>query len=266
MKRQELKQVTGRYTGQVKKYSCQIPGAFALEDIHDLRVAYKKLRAWLRLLQGGVGAVCMPAALKNLYRAAGTVRDEQLLLHMISTLVMPQQPLPVFTQYIQCRLFADKEQLVKAIEHIHFKEVQNTIHQSLPANWQHEVMHKFIQVKTAAIRLTLLAGVDDKGLHTSRKHLKDIIYNGKTLQSLGLAWPTDAGWVHSPLLQGVSERLGVFNDHCNTAAWLQAAHVEDLPPEEKSHLNKWQQEWEERKDLLRNELWKEVAALTKRPV
>jgi CHAD domain-containing protein len=261
MKRQDLKQVTGRYIEQVKKHSRKIPGAFTLEDIHDLRVAYKKLRAWLRLLQGGVGVVCMPAALKNLYRAAGTVRDEQLLLQLVGTLVMPQQPLPVFTQYIQRRLFADKEQLVKAIEHIHFKEVQDTINQSLPANWQQEVVHKFIQVKTAAIRLTLLAGVDDKGLHTSRKHLKDIIYNGKTLQSLGLAWPTDAGWPHSPLLQGVSERLGVFNDHCNTASWLQAAHVEDLPSEEKSLLNQWQQEWEERKEPVMNELWEEVRRL-----
>lgn len=262
MKRQAMKQATGSYINQIEKHSRRIPGAFAEEDIHDLRVAYKKLRAWLRLLQGGTGAVCLPDDLKELYRAAGRVRDEQLLLQRIQAKTATAQSLPVFTQYIQKRLFADKEQLVKVIEQIHFKKVTHAINESLPATWHDELMSTFLQVKSAAIRLVLLAGIDDQGLHAGRKHLKDILYNGKTLQTLDIALPV-AGWPRTPRLQQATERLGEFNDHCNTEYWLQATDME-LPPEERMILNQWMQEWGKQKEPLKNELWSELGHLVSR--
>jgi len=57
----------------LKKYSGQIPGSFGEEDIHELRVEYKKLRAFVRLvkLDKGAGDLKLPGKLKSLYHAAG---------------------------------------------------------------------------------------------------------------------------------------------------------------------------------------------------
>jgi CHAD domain-containing protein len=263
MKRPELQRVTDGYISQLKKHSRQIPGVFALEDIHALRVSYKKMRAFLHLLRAGTGKLHIPTSLKQLYRAAGAVRDGQLFLQRMETLANQHQiTLPVFLQHIQRRLFTDKEQLVQAVEQMDFKPVEKDITRLLPRTLQEEDIHRFVRVKMAAIRLILLAGEEDQALHAVRKHLKDIVYNNKTFQALSLPVATSK---KDQLLHETADRLGVFNDHCNTVALLQADHITGLPPEEKTVLEQWRENWLLQKDQQLPVLWKEVCILIPPP-
>src|SRR5688572_16440361 len=110
MKRQALEEVIDKHISSIEKYSERMPGHFDQEDIHDLRVDYKKIRAFIRLLQleKGTGDLHIPGKLKEVYHAGGKVRDMQLFLVELHSL-------PVVSNIPNCiarwkkQLFANKE-------------------------------------------------------------------------------------------------------------------------------------------------------------
>src|SRR5688572_9622070 len=72
-----------------KQYSFlkKIPGSFAPEDIHEFRVAFKKLRALLRLIHPAAihsHTLGVPPPLLSLYHVAGAVRDLQVNLPLLT--------------------------------------------------------------------------------------------------------------------------------------------------------------------------------------
>ena len=82
MKREALEQVVDKHISNIEKHSNKLPGSFEEEDIHDLRLNYKKVRAFMRLLQVEKDAsrLHIPDKLRSLYHHCGTVRDWQLFL------------------------------------------------------------------------------------------------------------------------------------------------------------------------------------------
>lgn len=222
MKRQALQQAVDQHIQNIKKYCSQIPGSFAQEAIHDLRVEYKKLRALLRLMHMDV-----PAPLKTLYKAAGKVRDWQLF---------PAIPVaaPVFIQNKQKQLFRYKENLVRVIEATRFKKIK--IGKDAPDN----ALEKFVQEKTAAIHIFLLAGNEEQHLHGIRKSYKDIIYNNKLFG------------VEDESMNAMATQLGDFNDRCIALSLLHDRG--DIPSEEHTMLDKLQANWQQEKDAMQKQL------------
>ena len=115
MKRQALEEVIDKHIGSIKKCCDRLPGAFDQEDIHDLRVGYKKTRAFIRLLQleKDAGDLQIPDKLKAVYQTGGKVRDMQLFLAELHTLPVVND-IPTCIARWKKQLFAYKEQTSSA--------------------------------------------------------------------------------------------------------------------------------------------------------
>lgn len=265
MKRRELEAVVQKHSGRIAKYGEQIPGAFAADDIHELRVEYKKLRAFLRLLQLDPDAghhLGMPDKVKTMYRSAGAVRDLQLFIPGLLAYTENERiTVPAYERQLQQQLFRAKERLVEAIETIHFDKVFEPVLDKLPAYLQDATIRKFIHRKIAAIQIILLAVDKEEELHAIRKHLKDIFYIIRIFENdWGLSFPI-AAWRSEKALNEATTSLGDFNDRCIALSLLEEEQLEALPGEEKELLRQWRQVLLQEKEVHQQEVLKQVRAL-----
>lgn len=262
MNRQALEQVIRKHLHHIEKYCDQIPGSFAVEDIHELRVEYKRSRAFLRLLQHepDAGKLQMPDAIKAVYRTAGEVRDIQLFLALIQGLPVAGA-LPVFNSGWQKQLFSCKEALVKTIEEANFKKITASIKKELPGRLQESTIQQFMHEKIAAIRIILLAAEEENDLHDIRKNLKDIVYNVRLFENdLQIPFPIQP-FASETALSDMATHLGDFNDRCIALVMLQAHKDDNLPAQEQKLLNELQANWQQQKEELQEQLLLQVQQL-----
>lgn len=257
MKRKELERVTEQYVRSMKRYCSRIPGSFAVEAIHDLRVAYKKLRAFIRLVQQEQGAAGLRLGkrLKKLYRAAGDVRDLQLLLQNIQDHAQERQlALPTFLAAVHQSLFHAKERLVQQIEKTDWNKTNEALTSALPLLLRDASIRQFVNEKVAAIHILQLVAGKEEDLHTARKHLKDLIYVERLFQAeWNISFPFPA-WQTTAPLHEMATRLGNYNDRCITIAQLHAFNATALPDDEQQwrlhYLQSLEQCAEKEKSLL----------------
>lgn len=243
MKRKELEHIVQKYAKHVQQYSQQLPGTFAVEDIHELRVEYKKLRAFIRLVQLDEAAgkhLAMPEKVKALYRAAGSVRDLQLFQGASQKIITEKEGgLPHFNKSLDKKLFAAKENAVEEVERFEGRRAFTPITDALPDYLHDNTIRQFILRKVAAIRIIQLALERDEELHSVRKHLKDIFYVIRIFENdWGISFPVVA-WRNEKQLGDVAAALGDFNDCCNTVALVQQSLHGSLPSEEETVLAEW---------------------------
>ena len=254
MKRKELEKVIEHHTAQLEKYALQIPGSFAVADIHELRVEYKKIRAFLRLLFAGNDEKKLMGKLEKMYKAAGRVRDLQLFLPLLPQNTQKKQPLPRFIQCLHQQLFEAKEQLVKEIEKIEWHKVTANIKKFLPAVMDDNMIQQFVHRKVASINVILLAIETEKDLHLIRKHLKDLVHNIKIFrQHWGISFPATA-WKSEKMLNDIAAALGDFNDLCISAGFFNSCCMEIIPGEEKKLVKTWEGKWLQQKEETKKQL------------
>lgn len=264
MKQAYLAAVIKKHGRRIKQYGEQLPGSFETEMIHDLRVEYKKLRAFLRLLQmdGDARHLTMPVDIKTVYHAAGNVRDLQLFLPQ--ALLQSENgpvPLPGYLQYLQQRLFKAKEILVATIEHLKAGKVIEHITHDLPASLEDVAIRKFIHRKVAAVQVILLALEKDKELHTVRKQLKDIIYNIRIFDSdWGISFPVTA-WRSEKRLNDTAAMLGDFNDRCIALSFLSDNIINPLPEGERGALSSWRSALLQEKEVCKQQMIAQLSQL-----
>ena len=262
MKRKALEDVIIRHISSMEKHCHRLPGSFDPEDIHDLRVDYKKTRAFLRLLQldKKTGDMHIPDKLKAVYQNGGKVRDLQLFLAQLQAMeVVPG--LPVCVAHWNRQLFTCKEQVVRSIEAVHFKKLLGDITKELPPQLHDDTLKKFIQRKIAAIHIVLLAADNEKNLHTIRKHLKDLIYVSRIYENeWDIPFPI-SGWKSEKELSDMAATLGDFNDRCLELSLLQSGYSNDCGDDEKDKLQELQKNWQQQKETQQRQLLQQVQAL-----
>jgi CHAD domain-containing protein len=262
MKRKALSAVIIRHISSMEKHCHRLPGSFDPEDIHDLRVNYKKTRAFLRLLQldKDAGDLQIPDKLKAVYQNGGKVRDLQLFLAQLQAMeVTPALPVCVAHWYRQ--LFAYKEKAVRSIEAVHFKKMLEGITKELPSQLHKDTLNKFIQRKIAAIHLVLLAADNEKDLHAIRKQLKDLIYVGRIYENeWDIPFPI-SGWKSEKELSDLADTLGDFNDRCLELSLLRSGYSNDYGEEEKNKLQELQKNWLQQKEAQQQQLLQQVQVL-----
>lgn len=264
MKQAYLAAVIKKHGRRIKQYGEQLPGSFESEMIHDLRVEYKKLRAFLRLLQmdGAARHLTMPADIKTVYHAAGNVRDLQLFLpHVLLQAEKAGVPTPGYMHYLQQRLFKAKETLVATIEHLKGGKVIDHITHDLPDSLEDVAIRKFIHRKVAAVQVILLALEKDKELHTVRKQLKDIIYNIRIFDNdWGISFPVTA-WRNEKRLNDTAAMLGDFNDRCIALSFLSDNIINTLPEAEKGALRSWRTVLLQEKEVCKQQMIEQLSQL-----
>lgn len=262
MKRKALSAVVTRHIKNIEKHCHRLPGSFDQEDIHDLRVDYKKIRAFLRLLhlEKEAGELHIPDKLKAVYQMGGKVRDLQLFLAELHAMAVTPD-LPVCTTRWNRQLFAYKEQAVHTIEAVHFKKLLEEINKELPRRLNDDTIKKFIHQKIAAIHIVLLAADNEKDLHTIRKQLKDIIYSIRIYENdLGIPFPI-TGWKTDSELSDMASGLGDFNDRCIALSLLQSGYNDGCGDDEKNKLHELQSIWQQQKDAQQQQLLHQVHGL-----
>lgn len=264
MKRAYLAEVIKKHGRRIKKYSEQLPGSFETEMIHELRVEYKKLRAFMRLLKMDPRTrhLIMSPDFKTLYAAAGEVRDLQLFLPKVITRTEENNiPLPVYIQHLQQRLFKAKETLVEAVEKLKAGKALDHITEALPASLNDTAIRKFIHRKVAAVQVILLALEKDEEFHTIRKQLKDIIYNIRIFDSdWGISFPVTA-WRSEKRLQDTAAMLGDFNDRCIALSFLSEKIIDTLPQAEQDMLKAWRLAMLEEKEMFKQQMTGQLSQL-----
>jgi CHAD domain-containing protein len=262
MKRKALSAMMSKHLHNIKKHSDRLPGSFDPDNIHDLRVEYKKTRAFTRLLQleRSAGDGEMPHKLKALYQCCGKVRDLQLFLKELQTRDLGA----VFPESVsrwQQHLFASKEKAVQAIEAIHFNKIVNDLTRELPNHLQDNRVTKFMQQKVAAIHIILIAADEETDLHAIRKQLKDLIYVRRMYESdWEIPFPANP-WKSEKELNDLASILGDFNDRCLTVSLLQAGYTDACnAPEKDSLLELYRKEFQE-KETIKAQLLQQVREL-----
>lgn len=262
MKRKALEGVVIKHISSIEKHSNRLPGAFDQENIHDLRVGYKKIRAFLRLLQleKDGGRLHMPDKIKAVYQICGKVRDMQLFLAELHTIKIASQ-LPASIPRWRQQLFSYKEQTVSAIEAVDFKKLPDAILKELPKQLHDETVKKFMHQKIAAIHIVLLAADHEEDLHAIRKQLKDIIYTIRIFEhDWDIPFPIN-GWKSEKELSDMASSLGDFNDRCHAISLLQSGYSIACNEDEKIALQQLHDHWLRQKETQQQQLLQQVREL-----
>lgn len=245
-----LKKSVRQHIGKMKKLSDRVPARFDVDDIHDLRVEYKKLRAFLRMLQleeGATQKLKIPDGLKDTYRAAGSVRDLQLFLGLLLPQFAPLRT-QQYVQQLEQKLMPAKKKLTEAIQKLSFSKTEKELLKHLPNKLHLSTVRKFVQEKMVLMQAHLLAIKGDDDIHSMRKHLKDLIYNMRIFQSdWNLPFPVVA-WPGDDTLNEIATLLGDYNDLCFALSFIQTHPGDSLPPEENQLLENLQQKWKAEKE------------------
>lgn len=247
------------------EHAGSIPGKFDKEDIHELRVNYKKLRAFVRLLQEDLDTgkhLLVPEDIKEVYQAGAKVRDKQLFIDFIHQSIKEPGILnPQLLSGINKDLFKAKEKLVVAIEEASFKDAEAKLKKSLPSFLHDEAIHRFVHRKVAAVQLILLSLENDEDLHGIRKHLKDLLYVVKIFeQEWGISFPIHA-WKSEKALTDITTALGDYNDLSIAVAFLGDSTMNEYPEGEQSVLLSLKEKSCAQKSRIQEELLNKVRGL-----
>lgn len=264
MKKAYLADVIKKHGRRIRRYGKQLPGSFDPEMVHDLRVEYKKLRAFIRLLQEGKGGrdLEMPADIRNMYHAAGRVRDLQLFVPQVAAKeAVDGIVLAEYGGYLQQRLFRAKESLVRVIENMHAGKGVDQLTRALPATLEDKIIRRFIHRKIASVHVIMLALEQDRELHSIRKQLKDILLNIRLFDSdWGISFPVTA-WRSEKRLTEVASLLGDYNDRCRALSFLSESMIYTLPDVEKGLLRNWRADMLHEKETIRQQVVEQLSQL-----
>jgi len=239
-------QVIEKFSGQLEKNTERIPGHFKEKDVHDWRVDYKKLRAYLRMITASVPGHMphMTKEFKKIYKSAGSIRELQLYLELIKSLPGNNiEKIPVYNSLLQKQLFAAKEEFIKRTDIFSFeKELARWL--VMPPDYLTvDIVKKFLQHRITAMRLIMLSPDSDKSLHSLRKHLKDIIYNIRVFTvNWGIPFPVIA-WKSEKKLNELADELGNYNDRCTILNFVQSDYIDQLPADEKDIILDLNTQW-----------------------
>ncbi|HKH61798.1 MAG TPA: CHAD domain-containing protein [Flavitalea sp.] len=224
MKSVELQIVAKKFCQHQHRFLKKIPGSFCPEDIHQFRVAFKKLRALLRLINPAVihsRELGVPASLLSLYHVAGTVRDLQVNIPFLTDAFARNnvQASSYFTK-LEEDLSDAKKGLRAKIEESSFKKHEHQIIDAITTDLEEYTIREFVHRKVATIQILLLGLSDDDDIHSIRKHIKDILYSIRIFEhDWHIPFPIVA-WENEERLENISTQLGDYCDRCEALAFL----------------------------------------------
>lgn len=260
MNKRQIKHIANKLYNKLKKSGGKITGNFKKEDIHQLRVDYKKLRAFLRMLEqqkNKPGKISLSKKIKRAYRFSGKIRDLQLFQHQILKSINKEFQHPqLLLRSLQKEIKLLKPQLTKIITAIPFLKNKRKINTALPEVFTGGNLKKYIQTTQIAISALMATKfLSDKKIHMLRKKLKDLFYNFnnyeplKSDKSVKKKWKTKDSHFPEQLLN----ELGIFQDKCTAIALLKTQQL--------SNVNQHNQET----IMLLNKIWQwEKAAIKKK--
>jgi len=234
-----------------------ILSSFKEEDIHEFRVEFKKIRAFLRLVQSGLKQgkkIRISGRLKKFYKNIGCIRVIQLQRKKIikaSNNMEGIRPEEYFSM-----LELEKTIYQKAAKKImkHKKKLNKEMHSiitALPAEVKRKSISNFTEMKLSAVqKITQQGSIPEESLHEIRKTMKDLMYNQRFIQKYShgeeflLAKNQD--------ITNITMLLGDFHDTCVAINQLESDCTKLISTSsEKYLLSKLKDKWQHEKETIK---------------
>ncbi|MCW3119404.1 MAG: domain containing protein [Chitinophagaceae bacterium] len=234
MNKEDIQRIVTGYFRKLKKCIQEILPGFEAEQLHQFRVEYKKLRAFLRMLSLRDNDKEKPRLSKNLkkaYHLAGSIRDLQLQKKSIVEAVRPdQKKARKYFNQLQREIKNLEKELSEVLDENPVSESKKKTVTMLPGKFQAVDFRHFMQTKRVTLKNMILAGdFRDDRIHSIRKLLKDIFYSNKQItgendKSIPGQWKEKNESYYKVLL----EDLGNFQDRCRAILLLKPYWLRQL--------------------------------------
>ena len=238
--------------------------AFDAEAIHQFRVTYKKLRAFLRMISGehSSGDIKVSKKLNKCYHIAGSIRD--LHLHQQRLLEATKQDLLKPTSYLD--LLQKKIEILKStLSEIFLKKPVTKSKKKtdavIPGEFSLSAFNTYIQNKSAVITTIIIAGnFSDIKIHSVRKHLKDLSYNRKSFEVDEHDTLQASLWIgkDEKYVTALTDELGNFQDKCAAIALMKPSWLRNLHKLEQEQLEEIKKQWRNEKAAMKKLLVKKL--------
>ncbi len=250
MNRKDIRHTILFYCKKLKKYSNKVADGPNAEMIHCFRVSYKKLRAFLRMLNSrkkGAEKLKLTRMLKSCYHVAGTIRDIQLQQRI---------KLPAAYQILLKRKVAALTPLL--VKHVALKPVAKTkkkILGGMPHSVSLKDLNQYSRKKWKEVNSIInTAQFDDTSIHTLRKCLKDISYNQalfKKDEKKSVQLPDD-----------LLDELGKFQDKNVALSFLTDDWMQKISPACREKLQRTKTQLKSEKERIKKKLVNALTSLT----
>ena len=231
---------------------------YAEEAIHEFRVDYKKLRAFLRMVRLKMAEprdLKVPHPLKKMYATAGEVRDRQLCIKRIKADRQAGGTVQGKTQQLkrEIKQLSAKEDFLSKKE---FEGIEANMIRSLPSVLPIELIKDFVGQKLAPINGIFDQNkYGDKDLHDIRKGFKDIIFVTAIAKdfkeySAVPSWTKD----HLKTAEAIAHELGSFNDAGIALTFLLPRDIKKAGIKEEKHLWAIRRRWLAEKRKLKKDI------------
>ncbi|MEO8413180.1 MAG: CHAD domain-containing protein [Ginsengibacter sp.] len=259
MKLEDIKNITHTHYRKLKKHSKEVADNFDVEAIHQFRVTYKKLRAFLRMLSqkdGTSSEIKVPKKLKKIYTISGYIRDLQLQQQRIVETTKENRDKPkAYLMLLQQKINALKPELLEIFSEKPIHESKMKTDASPPGEFSPGDFQNFVEQKWASVYAIIKAGYfSDDDLHAIRKKLKDLLYilaiykgAGNDLMLLDIWQGKDEAYFNKLLAE-----LGKLQDKRTAIDLLKTFWLNSLPKYNRDLLQEIKKIWIKEKLLEKN--------------
>ncbi|MCB9232847.1 MAG: CHAD domain-containing protein [Bacteroidia bacterium] len=232
-----------RELGTFREHFAQTRAGLGRDDIHQLRVSIKKLRAILHLLElAGKGAWSTAGLLDlfaQLFKKAGKVREAQINLGLVEN--EAAECLGSYSKSQEKKLLHRKEKLHAQLEQFDFEKLDQ-LNQELSQNTKNLLNQTVFEEGTRFVEESLqeVDGLrkkikDDEVLHDIRIKLKAV---HEVLSILADLSPTEELLKFKAEIKMINELIGEWHDHTVLGSSIQEFDQEELNKKGRAELKK----------------------------
>jgi len=254
MKKSKLEQIVRDRFKTINSLSKKIIIDFDADTIHAFRVAVKKLKALLRLMNtdGEMKKPLIPDLLKTFYERIGNIRNLQLQLQYFKEHSTDQINLRTYLDIIEEEKRRCQTDLKEFMNGKNFKDDEKEILKNIPADIGDAKTKKFTDKKVRKLREKLKDIRGDEEVHSIRKILKDILYN---LRYTGNQKYVPGAISDKKRLNVLTSLLGDFEDQCIRIDMIKPEYIASIKSQEELSATRLiKQKFKSEKEILREEI------------
>lgn len=265
MKKEVLKHISAGHYRKIQKYLDGVAKDMDGEDIHQLRVEYKKLRAFFRMLSSGPRAneeIKVSKKLKQLYSVCGTIRDLQLQQQRVQEIAQKERRgVKAYLDLLQSEIDKSEPELQDVLSKKPVQESRKRTNASLPEKFLPDDFKNFAKKKWNSIHSVLASAYfSDDGIHSVRKYLKDLFYNLKVYEGVEYEILAVSVWKGKgeQFFTSFLDELGEFQDRCISIGLLKAYWIKRFAPSTRNYLEELKIRWLKEKIKMKKAIVKKL--------
>lgn len=259
MKNKQVRYIFKKYCHQLNNAAAKLFPSFNEESIHMFRVAFKKIRAFLRLLKMDEALLKKNKSmchLKKAFRIMGLIRDLQLQCHQINLSNKTGKP-QTYLLFLQKRVLFFKKSLLRIQSKKRITIRLTDFKKTVSFHVSNKKINKYVTLKYKIIHTVIhTKNISSNDLHMARKILKEGFYN--TEMNNILSKRLYEQWFRNTLNESsfkeLLTKLGDFQDLQVQFTMLHPNRMSDIALQDRNWLNNYRTELCRKKNALKHSL------------